>query len=69
MYNWLLSDRHVAGKGREVNRNEELHSMLREKLNRLARRIKGYTKKVEMLSGSLALLWLQQGWISHANPC
>ena len=63
VYNWLPSDRHVARKGREANRNEGLHSVLRGKLNRLARRTKGYTKKVEMLSGSLALLWLQQGWI------
>ena len=29
VYNWLLTDRHVAGKGRGVNRNEGLHSVLR----------------------------------------
>ena len=63
VYNWLPPDRHVARKGREINRNEGSHSVLRGKLKRLARRTKGCTKKVEMLSGSLALLWLQQGWI------
>ena len=63
VYNWLPPDHHVARKGREANRNEGLHSVLRGKLHRLARRTKGYTKKVEMISGSLALLWLQQGWI------
>ncbi len=63
MYNWLPPDRHVARKGREANRNEGLHSVLRGKLNRLVQRTKGYTKQAEMLVGSLALLWLQQGWI------
>ena len=63
VYNWLLPDRHVARQGREANRNEGLPSVLRGKLNRLARPTEGYTKKVEMTSGSLALLWLQQSWI------
>ncbi len=63
VYNWLPPDRHVVRKGREANRNEGLHSVLRGKLNRLVRRTKGYTKQAEMLVGSLALLWLQQGWI------
>ena len=47
----------------EVKRNEGLHSVLRSKLNRLVRKTKGYSKSVEMLSGSLALLWVRQGWI------
>ena len=46
-----------------MNRNEGLHSVLRGKLNRLVRKTKGYSKSVDMLSGSLALLWLRQGWI------
>lgn len=63
VYGWLPRSRHKVGKGSEVNRNEGLHSVLRGKLNRLVRRTKGYSKSVEMLSGSLALIWLQQGWI------
>ena len=63
VYNWLPANRHEARKGREVNRNEGLHSVLRGKLNRLVRKTKGYTKVKEMLISSLALLWLRQGWI------
>ena len=63
VYNWLPTNRHEARKGREANRNEGLHSVLRGKLNRLVRKTKGYTKVKEMLIGSLALLWLRQGWI------
>ena len=63
VYKWLPQDKHKVGKGGEVNRNEGLHSMLRVKLNRLARKTKGYSKSVEMLTGSLALVWLAQGWI------
>ena len=63
VYNWLPRDRHEGRKGREANWNEGLHSVLRGKLNRLIRRTKGYSKKQEMLTGSLALLWLHQGWI------
>ena len=63
VYNWLPPDRHEPRKGRAANRNEGLHSVLRSKLNRLVRRTKGYTKRKEMLIGSLALLWLRQGWI------
>ena len=63
VYNWLPANRHEARKGREVNRNEGLHSVLRGKLNRLVRKTKGYTKVKEMLIGSLALRWLRQGWI------
>ena len=54
---------HVVRKGSEVNRNEGLHSVLRGKLNRLVRRTKGYSKSVEMLSGSLAMVWLREGVI------
>ena len=38
---WLPRDRRIVGKGGAVNRNEGLHSKLRSKLNRLARRTKG----------------------------
>ncbi len=63
VYDWLSHDRHVVGKGRETNRNEEKHSVLRGKLNRLTRRTKGYTKSEEILRGSVALICLQQAWI------
>ena len=62
-YGWLPARSHVVGKGSEVNRNEGLHSVLRGKLNRLVRRTKGYSKSVEMLAGSLALVWLREGLI------
>ena len=48
-------DRHVIGKGGAANRNEGLRSKLMSKLNRLARRTKGYAKSVEMLKHLLAI--------------
>ena len=39
-----------------VNRNEGLRSMLRGKLNRLARRMKGYIKSVDIPVNPLALV-------------
>ena len=47
----------MIGKGGAVNRNEGLHSKLRSKLNRLARRTKGYAKSVEMLKRLLAIVF------------
>ena len=44
-----------------MNWNEGEHSVWRSRLNRLARRTKGYTKQVEMLVCPLALLCWQQG--------
>ena len=38
-----------------MNRNEGLQSKLRSKMNRLVRRTKGYTKRVEMLEHLLAI--------------
>ena len=63
VYGWLPVNRHRVGKGSEVNRNEGLHSVLRSKLNRLVRATKGYTKSVEMLISSLAIVWFREGWI------
>lgn len=37
----LPRDRHVPGKGGEVNRNEGTHSRLRDRLRRLQRKTKG----------------------------
>ena len=53
--------RHVKGKGSEVNRNEGLQSKLRVRLNRLVRRTHGYGKRLYMLVGSLAMVWLRDG--------
>lgn len=58
---WFPPRRHVVGKGSAVNWNEGLHSVWRGKLNRLMRRTKGYTKSVEMLVYSLALVCWRQG--------
>ena len=55
VYDWLPAERHIVGKGGEVNRNEGLHSRLRDKLNRLHRRTKGYSKSKTMLRDSIAL--------------
>ena len=60
---WLDPGSHVVGRGSEANRNEGLHSVLRGKLNRLVRRTEGYSKSVETLSGSLAMVWLREGLI------
>ena len=55
VYGWLPADRHQVGKVGAVNWNEGLHSWCRVRLNRLHRRMKGYTKNVAMLRCSLAL--------------
>ena len=69
VYEWFPQDRHVVGKGGAVNWNEGLHSVWRSKLNRLVRRTKGYTKSVEMLVYSLALVchsqWLKSNITTH----
>lgn len=63
VYKWLPDDRHEVGKGREANRNEGENSVLRDKLNRLHRKTKGYGKSEVMLEGSVVLVCLQQAWI------
>ena len=63
VYDWLPRDRHVVGKGQETNRNEGKHSILRDRLNRLIRRTKGYSKSEEKLRGSVELVCLQLAWI------
>ena len=50
-------NKHVVGKCGAVNWNEGLHSMLRGKLNRLARRTNGCAKSVDMLVNLLALVF------------
>ena len=61
VYSHLPPVRHEKGKGSEVNRNEGLHAKLRVKLNRLVRRTHGYSKRLYMLAGSLAMVWLRDG--------
>ena len=61
VYEWLPRNLHKVGKGGEVNRNEGLHSVLRCKLNRLVRKTKGYSKSVQMLRDSVALVCLRLG--------
>ena len=58
---WFPPASHQIGKGGPVNWNEGLHSLLRSKLNRLVRRTKGYTKSIEMLVYSVALVCQQLG--------
>ena len=63
VYGWLPRNRHLAGKGGAVNRNEGIHSVLRDRLRRLQRRTKGYNKSLAMLRDSIALVCLRQGLI------
>jgi IS1 family transposase len=61
-YTWLPRNRHVVGKGGPVNRSEGVHSMLRDRLHRLRRRTKGYTKSLSMLTASIAMICVRSGW-------
>ena len=56
---------HMDHPGFEIDEvdGEGLQSVLR--LNRLGRSVKGYSKSMEMLVGSLAMMWLREGWISY----
>ena len=63
VYRWLPRNRRRAGKGGAVNRNEGLHSQWRDKLKRLQRKTKGYSKSVTMLRDSIALVCLRLGLI------
>ena len=63
VYGLLPRNRHVPGKGGGVNRNEGTHSRLRNRLRRLQRSTKGYSKRVAMLRDSVALVYLKLGLI------
>ena len=63
VYGLLPRNRHVPGKGGEVNRNEGNHSQLRDRLRRLQRKTKGYSKSVGLLRDSIALVYLKLGLI------
>lgn len=64
VYRWLPCNQHVNGKEgkRETNWNEGKHSVLRDKLARLKRQTKAYTKSVWMLVASIALVAVKNGW-------
>ena len=57
---YLPAERRERGKGSEVNRNEGLRAKLWTRQNRLGRATSGYSKKLEMLAWSLALVWLRE---------
>ena len=58
-----FSRRHrVIGKGGKVNRNEGLHSRLRDSLYRLRRRTKGLTRCLRMLEASISLVAVAKGF-------
>lgn len=57
MHGMLPRNKHVVGKGGAVNWREGLHSMLRGRLNGLARRAKRRAKSIEMPVNPLALVF------------
>ena len=54
----MPTDRHEVGDGGQVNRNEGIHFRLRDKLNRLHRWTKRYSKSIAILSDSITLICL-----------
>ena len=69
VYGWLPPKQHKAGKDGAVNWNKGLHSRWRDKLKRLQRQTKGYTKSLRMLRDSLALVCLRLGLIWELYTC
>ena len=65
VYDWLSFDKHIKGVNAKAktNRNEAKHSVLRDKLARLRRKTKAYSKSLLMLCGSIALLVIKNNWI------
>ena len=57
VYGALQVNKHVVGKRGAVNWNVGLHSMLRDKLNKLAHRANGCAKSVDMPVNPLALVF------------
>jgi len=66
VYGVLPRGKHLIS-GR-VNVNESRHSVLRDCLARLRRCTKAYTKSVELLKYSLALVTLHKGWCGATLP-
>ena len=63
MYEFLDRRKHNVKKFGKTNRNEGLHSFLREKLASLKRRTKGYSKGIKSLRKYLALVFVYWGLI------
>ena len=63
VYGLLPRNRHVPGKRGEVNRAEGTHSRVRDRLRRLQRKTKGYSKSVAMLRDSIVVICLKLGLI------
>ena len=61
VYGLLPRNRHVPGKGGEVDRNEGTHPRLRDL--RRQRETKGRSKSLGMLRDSIALIYLRLGLI------
>ena len=57
MHGMLPRNKHVVGKGGAVNWREGLHSMLRGRLNGLARRAKRRAKSIETSVNLIALVF------------
>ncbi|RUM28956.1 MAG: hypothetical protein DSY42_07495, partial [Aquifex sp.] len=55
IYEWLPRDRHIVRKYGRVNRNEALHSKLRDKLVAFKRKIKAFFRSFRSLHYALAL--------------
>ncbi len=54
---WLNRKQHRISKFGKTNRNEGLHSRLRDRLKRLQRKTKGYTKNINALRYALAIVF------------
>ncbi|WP_457641722.1 IS1 family transposase [Persephonella sp.] len=54
---WLNRKQHKISKFGETNRNEGLHSRLRDRLNRLKKKTKGYSKSINALRYALAVVF------------
>ncbi|KJR42895.1 insertion element protein [Candidatus Magnetoovum chiemensis] len=58
---WLPEEKHRGKKSGKTNRNEGIHSFLRDKLSRLRRKTKAYSKSIDMLTNSIVLVILTYG--------
>ena len=54
---WINRKQHKISKFGKTNRNEGLHSRLRDRLKRLQRKTKGYSKNINALKYALAIVF------------
>ena len=57
------SSTHIMGKNKYTNLNESLHCQMRHYLGRLKRKTLSYSKSPTMLLYSIAILFIEKGWI------